>query len=123
VLDYLDPTGQLIHHRLYRENCVVSEGVFMKDLRILANRRLEDLILVDNAAYSFGYQLDNGIPIISWYEDMNDRELYKLMDYLKVLARVSDVREINRRTFNLDKFYQDYLRTLGRDENLPPNTY
>jgi CTD small phosphatase-like protein 2 len=30
---------------------------------------------VDNAVYSFGYQLDNGIPIIPFYEDKRDEEL------------------------------------------------
>jgi CTD small phosphatase-like protein 2 len=40
VLDYLDPSGELIHHRLYRENCVPVEGVNIKDLRVLANRRM-----------------------------------------------------------------------------------
>lgn len=65
VLDYLDPTGELIHHRLYRENCIVSNGIFIKDLRTLTNRSLKDLIIVDNSVFSFAYQLDNGIPIIS----------------------------------------------------------
>jgi CTD small phosphatase-like protein 2 len=121
VLDYIDPTGQLIHHRLYRDNCVVVDGVFMKDLRILTDRNIEDIVIVDNAAYSFGYQLDNGIPIISWYDDMSDRELFKLMDYLKVLARVPDIRDVNKKTFNLDRFYENFTRNLQRDtENIPP---
>lgn len=121
VLDYIDPTGQLIHHRLYRDNCVVVDGVFMKDLRILTDRNMEDIVIVDNAAYSFGYQLDNGIPIISWYDDMSDRELFKLMDYLKVLARVPDIRDVNKKTFNLDRFYENFTRNLQRDsENIPP---
>ena len=55
VLDYLDPTGDLIHHRLYRDSCVPVEGINIKDLRIIHNRRLQDMVLVDNAAYSFGY--------------------------------------------------------------------
>ena len=121
VLDYIDPTGQLIHHRLYRDNCVIVDGVFMKDLRILTDRNLEDVIIVDNAAYSFGYQLDNGIPIISWYDDMTDRELFKLMDYLKVLSKLPDIREVNKKTFNLERFYENFMRNLQRDsENIPP---
>lgn len=36
VLDYLDPNGEYISHRLFRENCVqTEEGVFIKDLRVL----------------------------------------------------------------------------------------
>ena len=64
VLDYIDPDNSLIHHRLYRESCIMVKGVHIKDLRIL-NRDLKDVVIIDNAAYSFGYQLDNGIPIIT----------------------------------------------------------
>jgi CTD small phosphatase-like protein 2 len=109
VLDYIDPTKELIHHRLYRDNCVSIQGVFIKDLRIFANRRLQDLVIVDNAAYSFGNQIDNGIPIISWHDDRNDRELFNLQDYLKLLAQSHDVREVNNRTFHLQTFYDDYI--------------
>jgi len=51
------------------------------------------MIIVDNAVYSFGYQLDNGIPIIPFYEDKNDEELMHLIFYIDCLAKVPDVRE------------------------------
>ncbi|CAG9333674.1 unnamed protein product [Blepharisma stoltei] len=124
VLDFLDPTGVLIHHRLYRENCLFIDGVYIKDLRILANRQIKDIVIVDNAAYSFAYQLDNGIPIISWHDDMTDRELYKLIEYLKSLSRIHDIRIANRQTFHLDSFYTDYIRDFMRQtdkENMPPS--
>jgi len=123
VLDFLDPTGVLIHHRLYRENCLHIDNVYLKDLRVLSGRNLKDIIIVDNAAYSFAYQLDNGIPIISWHNDMDDRELYKLIEYLRSLARIEDIRVANRQTFHLDSFYNDYLRDYIRQtdkENMPP---
>jgi CTD small phosphatase-like protein 2 len=53
VLNYLDPTGELIHHRLYRHNCIWTNGVYIKDLRILQNRTLENIVIVDNNALSF----------------------------------------------------------------------
>ena len=41
-----------------------------KDLRVI-NRPLKDIVLVDNAPYSYVYQLENGVPIIpySWGDD------------------------------------------------------
>ena len=108
VLDHLDPDRSLIHHRLYRDNCVMVGGVYIKDLRVLANRNLEEVAIVDNAAYSFAFQLDNGIPIISWKEDKTDRELMHLVEYLKKLASVPDVRVMNTKTFHLRTFVQDY---------------
>ena len=110
VMNYLDPTGELIHHRLYRENCLVKSGVYIKDLRIFANRRVEDIVIVDNSAYCFAYQLENGIPIISWFDDYNDRELQKLVEYIKILAHVPDICLVNQRTFRLNTFYHDYIR-------------
>jgi CTD small phosphatase-like protein 2 len=85
VLDHLDPNGQFIHHRLYRDSCVSIEGVHIKDLRIIKNWDLKDIVIVDNAAYSFGYQIDNGIPIITWTDDKTDMELFNLIEYIKRL--------------------------------------
>lgn len=74
ILDYLDPTGELIHHRLYRESCVHDEslGAYIKDLRIFEGVDLKDIFIVDNAIYSFSYQLDNGIPIIPFRDNKED---------------------------------------------------
>jgi len=102
VLDYLDPHKQYIQHRLFRDSCVYTdEGVYVKDLRVIANRNLQDMILVDNAAYSFGFQIDNGVPIIPFYENKNDRELKDLIPFLKTLAKVPDVREVLKKTFKM----------------------
>ncbi len=56
VLDYLDPDGSLIEYRLYRDHCFQTEdGVYIKDLRIVKTRALKDIVIVDNAVYSFGF--------------------------------------------------------------------
>jgi TFIIF-interacting CTD phosphatases, including NLI-interacting factor len=100
VLDYLDPREQYIHHRLFRESCVqTDEGIYIKDLRVLANRNLQDIILVDNAAYSFGYQIENGVPIIPFYDNKADQELKYLVPYLKYLAGLKDLRDFNKQYF------------------------
>ena len=107
ILDYLDPHKQYIQHRLFRDSCVYTdEGVYVKDLRILANRDLNDVILVDNAAYSFGFQLENGVPIIPFYENKNDQELKHLTTYLKMLSKEKNLREVNKRTFKLHLYTQ-----------------
>lgn len=107
VLDHLDPHGEYIQHRLYREHCyATAEGMYVKDLRVL-NRNLSDMVLVDNAAYSYAFQLDNGIPIIPYYEGRNDFELKALQTYLESMLWAKDVREHNRNTFKLGK-YREY---------------
>ena len=121
VLDYLDPAKELIQQRFFRDSCMNVNGVYIKDLRIFANRNLKDMVIVDNAAYSFAYQLDNGIPIVSWHDDPNDKELFNLMDYVKALAAVDDIRDINDQTFHLRTFYEDYINEfLANDTAISP---
>jgi CTD small phosphatase-like protein 2 len=47
---------------------------------------------VDNSSFSFCKNLSNGVPIIPFYDDKSDRELIYLMEFLKNLATVEDVR-------------------------------
>lgn len=110
VLDYLDPNREIIHYRFYRQHCIFMDGVYIKDLRIFANRRIKDMIIVDNFVHSFAYQLDNGIPIISWVDYEDDKELHGLIYYLKKLVKVEDVRETNKKIFRLNTFVEDFVR-------------
>ena len=56
VLNKIDPKGELIDYRLYRDSCYqTEEGVYIKDLRIIKNRDLKDMVIIDNAVYSFGF--------------------------------------------------------------------
>lgn len=115
VLDFIDPNREFIQKRLYRDSWYETEdGVYIKDLRIFANRRLEDLIIVDNAVYSFGFQLNNGIPIIPYYNDPNDEELFHLVPFLEILANATDIREKNREAFQLEEMANEELGEFNR---------
>lgn len=106
VIDYLDPRGDLVQHRIFRDNCITTpDGVFVKDLRVI-NRDLRDMVLVDNASYSYGLQIDNGIPILPYYENKQDEEFKHLLPYLLRLQHYPDVREINRTTFKMNAMSQ-----------------
>ena len=73
----------------------------MKDLRIIQNVDLHQVVLVDNSCYSFAYQVDNGIPIIPYYDDKTDEELCHLIFYIENLTHVQDVRHANQKAFSL----------------------
>jgi CTD small phosphatase-like protein 2 len=110
ILDYLDPDNSLFIARYYRQHCVrhvfavdadggKNHELYVKDLRIFQNVPLTDIVLVDNSLYSFAFQLDNGIPIIPFYDEPNDQEMTHLIFYLSCLRDCPDVRELNRDAF------------------------
>ena len=73
-----------------------KNGFFIKDLRIIQNKLLKDILIVDNLAHSFGFQIENGIPIIEYHDNPDDCELKYLIDYLIEAAKHDDLREYNK---------------------------
>ena len=95
-----------IKHRMFRESCLPVEGNYLKDLNVLG-RDLSNMVLVDNSPHAFGYQVDNGIPIESWFEDPNDTELLKLEEFLRTIKGARDVRPLVREKFKTFQLIQD----------------
>jgi len=83
----------------------------VKDLRII-DRDLENMVLVDNAAYSYAYQIDNGIPILPYYHGRNDFELKALQSYIESML-LNDMRKVNKKTFKLH-LYEEYFSDLEK---------
>lgn len=97
ILNFLDPNCEIFEHRLYRENCVLSRYGLIKDLRVIKNRSLKDIVIIDNNCLSFSLNLNNGVPILPFYDNLKDDELTHLMFYLSCLEEnaVFDVRDHN----------------------------
>ena len=91
LINLIDEKGLCIH-RLCREHCSFVNTFFTKDLSKLG-RDLKDIIIVDNSPLAFSLNKENGIPIVSFFEDKADRELYNLIPILEFLSSVPDVRE------------------------------
>ncbi|KAL6783648.1 hypothetical protein ACKKBF_B05285 [Auxenochlorella protothecoides x Auxenochlorella symbiontica] len=100
LLDVVDPGRTLIRHRVFRDACVQWEGNYLKDLTVLG-RDLAHTLIVDNSPQAFGFQLDNGVPIESWYDDDEDEELLRLLPFLESVAHVDDVRPAIQSRFRL----------------------
>ena len=90
LLDILDKNN-LCSFRLYRDHCTLINNTFVKELKKLG-RDLKNVIIVDNSPVAYCFDNENGIPILTWFDDKTDRELYKLCPILEFLSMVPDVR-------------------------------
>jgi RNA polymerase II subunit A small phosphatase-like protein len=92
LLDILDK-DKVVGKRLFREACVQHYGNYVKDLSLLG-RKLENSIIIDNSPFSYMFQPDNAIPITSWFNDKNDRQLLELLPFLDSLVDIEDVSTV-----------------------------
>jgi hypothetical protein len=60
------------------------------------------MILIDNSVLSFAFQLDNGIPILPYYDNKKDDEFRFLTNYLSYLCKFEDIRIENKKNIKLD---------------------
>ncbi|KAJ8019635.1 CTD small phosphatase-like protein [Holothuria leucospilota] len=95
VVDLLDKWG-MFRARLFRESCVFYRGNYVKDLSKLG-RKLERIVIIDNSPASYIFHQDNAIPVNSWFDDMNDRELLDILPLLENLSKTDDVYKVLRK--------------------------
>nr|XP_034922432.1 uncharacterized protein LOC118054816 isoform X2 [Populus alba] len=108
LLDMLDPDRKLISRRIYRESCIFSDGSYTKDLTVLGVD-LAKVAIIDNSPQVFRLQVNNGIPIKSWFSDSSDCALISLLPFLETLVDADDVRPIIAKRFGHLRNILDYL--------------
>ena len=111
LLDILDKEKN-IKYRLYRDQCTFINGIYIKDLK-RCNRSLKDLIIVDNSPIAYTFDSDNGLPIKTWIDDPDDRELMKLVPILEFLSKTKDVRKfIDQFVYNNKILYEEAIEII-----------
>jgi len=105
LINILDPEKKF--GRLYRQNCIKKNGFYIKDLNQIG-KNFKDIIIIDNNPISFILNRDNGLPILTWYENIKDNELIKFIPLLEFLSKVEDVRPIINQIVNKEKNEIDF---------------
>lgn len=57
-------------------------------------RDMKDIFIIDNSPTCYMFQPENGMPILSWYDDKHDSKLLELIPVLQKMAVVDDVRPV-----------------------------
>ena len=106
ILNSID-RKKVISHRLYRQHTLRKKNYAIKNLNLIG-REIEKTIIIDNIGENFEHtNPDNGLQIVSWYDDLDDTELDKYITFLKemVLRKIPDVREvISKYRYDFDSF-------------------
>ena len=112
IIDYIEKDKKYFKMRLYRDDCLFIEpGLYIKDLRIFSDyKNLEDIIILDNSLFSFANQLNNGILITSFFNDMKDTFLENVKCYLEYIKLEKDIRIINKESFRFEEIKEDIIR-------------
>jgi CTD nuclear envelope phosphatase 1 len=78
IVDAFDPVvapdgRRLLRRRFYRDACtLLPDGRLVKDLRVLGERDLGRVLLLDNTPSAYALQPQCGVPIASFYGDDPD---------------------------------------------------
>lgn len=84
-----------------------KSGFYVKDLRIIKDRNITDIVLVDNSIISFAFNMDNGVPISAFFTGMEkDEELLYMVGFLEQIYQKADIREAIQKTFKLSEIMQ-----------------
>ena len=121
VLNYLDPENKYFYNRLYRSDCIDikynGKDIYIKDLEIFQDFDLKNILIVDNSVLAFAFHLDNGIPILPYYDSQKDFELLFCAFYFESIFQYDDLREINKKYMKLDYYLNKALKEK-EDENI-----
>ena len=91
----MDPNGQFIIYRLFRDATRFKIGTHIKELNCL-NRDLKKVIVVDWNKNATQDNPENALILPKWNGDMNDRSLFGLTQFLHEIKDmdVDDVRDV-----------------------------
>ena len=108
IMDEIDPNRELFEYRMYRNNCtqikVDNQIYYIKDLRVFKYISLDDIVIIDNSVLSFGFHLENGIPILPYYSGNDEIEMDNLLNLLEELSNKKSIPNTLGKVMELDQY-------------------
>ena len=99
---------ELFDHCFFRNQCVIlNNKIHIKSLGIFSDRQLENMIIVDNNLYSFAFDINNGLPIIPFYDNKSDDQMLDLKDFLISIVHKKNFTKIFRYLFGFQNYFNE----------------
>jgi NLI interacting factor-like phosphatase len=57
-------------------------------------RDIDRIVIVDNSPASYAFHPENAVPVGTWFDDPNDRELLELIPLMEELARCDNIYKV-----------------------------
>ena len=77
----------------------------------------KNILIVDNSVMAFAYNLDNGIPILPYYDAEKDLELLFVAYYFESLYKCDDLRIINKEYMKLDYYLNQAIEEYNNESD------
>ena len=91
-----------------QEDCsLIKEQKYVKDLFLVKNRHLKDILMVDYKCQSFGFNLSNGVFLPHWNGSPEEDVLMGYAEYLTLLAKEDDCRPLNLKMMGYKQLYNE----------------
>lgn len=94
-----------------------ANGIYVKDLRIIADWDLKEIIIVDNSIISFAFNLSNGVPISSFTGQKNDEELLYMVSLLEEIYSFPDIRPQIDAKFQLSHLLKKHSAVVDAEKH------
>ena len=115
IIDIIDKE-KVCTYRLFREQCSYINNIYVKELKRL-NRNMKNIVILDNNPNAFCLDCDNEIPIKSFFDDKNDKELIQMAYVLEKLAKVNDVRPYIKEIVDMNQINYDRAFELFKQKD------